>query len=379
MDWFTPTEVHALLREQAARFARERLGPRAEQADREERFDRDLFSALGQELGLFGVMVPEEYGGAGLDLLASVAIIEELSREDPGFALSYLAHDLLFVYNLYVNGSHGQRARYLPKVISGGWLAGLAMTGPESGSDVLGMRCRARRDGDHYILTGTKQFVTNVTGDVFLVYARTGDGPRDISAFVVEATSPGVHVGRLESKLGMRSSPTGQLVFDQTPVPVENRLGEEGRGLVGMMRNLEVERIGLAAQSIGIASRCVDEMVAFGRERRSFGRSILDHGQVQRLVADSYASTQAARSLVCLAASKVCEGGRNRLLADSAKLLAARTGEQVARAAVQVLGGYGYCRDYPVERLLRDAILISIGGGTNEMMEKNITRELTRR
>ena len=378
-DLFTPTEVHQMVREQVARFARERIEPQAAQADEEERFDKELFLDVARELGLFGVTVSEEDGGAGLDLIATVIALEELSRVDPGFGLSYLAHELLFVHNFDVNGSPEQKARYMQKVISGEWIAGMAMTDPVSGSDVLSMRCHARRDGDHYVLNGSKQFITNAQdGRLFLVYARTGEGRRDISAFLVETAYEGCSVGRKESKMGMRTSPTSTIDFEEVRVPAENLLGEENGGLLGMMRNLEAERIGLAAQSVGIALRCVDEMVSYSLERFSFGKALHAHGQIQRLIAESFARTQAARTLVYVAASQTGGGRRNRLMADAAKLTAATVGEEVARNAIQVLGGYGYCRDYPVERMLRDAILLSIGGGTNEMMQKNITNDLVR-
>ncbi|MBM4319910.1 MAG: isovaleryl-CoA dehydrogenase [Deltaproteobacteria bacterium] len=380
LDLFTPSEVHAMVREQVSRFARERLEPRAARADEEERFDDELMRAMGSELGMFGVTVPEDEGGAGLDMTATVIVLEELSRVDPGFGLSYLAHELLFVHNFHSNGSKEQKERYLPRVISGEWLAGMAMTDPVSGSDVLAMKCTARRDGDGgYVLDGAKQFITNAgPGRLFLTYARTGEGRRDISALLVESDYPGFSVGRKESKLGMRSSPTCELAFEEVRVPLANLLGEENQGLFGMMRNLEAERIGLAAQSVGIALRCVDEMVPYALERRSFGKPLIEHGQMQRLIAESYAHTMAARTLLYQAAAHVGSGQRNRLLADAAKLTAARVGEEVARNAIQVLGGYGYCREYPVERLLRDAILLAIGGGTNEMMQKNICNELKR-
>lgn len=378
-DLFTPSEVHGMVREQVSRFARERLEPQAGAADQAERFDPQLLRAMARELGMFGVTVPEEEGGAGLDLTAAVIVLEELSRVDPGFGLSYLAHELLFVHNFHVNGSAEQKKRYLPLVVSGEWIGGMAMTDPASGSDVLAMKCVARKDGNGWVINGAKQFITNAgPGQIFLVYARTGPEKRDISAFLVEAGTPGFTVGRKESKLGMRSSPTCELSFEDVVVPAENLVGAENQGLLGMMRNLEAERIGLAAQSVGIALRCLDEMVPYATDRRSFGKPLIEHGQMQRLIAESFAQTQAARTLVYLAASQAGSGQRNRLLADAAKLVSATVGEQVARAAIQVLGGYGYCREYPVERLLRDAILLAIGGGTNEMMQKNICAELKR-
>ncbi|MCA9521937.1 MAG: acyl-CoA dehydrogenase family protein, partial [Myxococcales bacterium] len=306
---------------------------------------------------------------------------EELSRFDPGFTLSYLAHEVLFVNNFYHNSNPGQRARYLAKVISGEWIAGMAMTEPACGTDVLGMQTIAERRGDRYVLNGTKQFITNgPTGDVFLVYAKVGDrSHKQVTAFVVEATSPGFSAANKERKMGMRGSPTSQLVFEDCEVPVENRLGDEHQGTAHMMRNLEIERVTLAAQSVGIALRCLEVMNEYANTRTAFGEPLNEFGQIQRLIGESYAQTMAARALVYHTAGAIDPTKRRSLEAASAKLMATNVGEIVARAAIQVLGGYGYCREYPVERLLRDAILLSIGGGTNEAMQKNITRDLRRR
>jgi isovaleryl-CoA dehydrogenase len=379
VDLFNPTDEHRQLRATLRRFADTELEPQAAAADEREELCLPLFRRLGRELGLFGLTVPTADGGAGLDAVAAVIAMEELSRADPGFALSYLAHEVLFVHNVYHSASPAQRARTLPRVLGGEWIAGMAMTEPGCGTDVLGMRTTATRRGDRYLLNGSKQFITNgPCGQVFLVYAKTEARSRDISAFLVEASSPGFSVGAKESKLGMRASPTSGLVFEDCEVPAENLLGEEGRATVHMMRNHEIERVTLAAQSLGIAARCLEVMTGYAAERTAFGRPILEHGQVQRLVADAYAETEAARALVYHVAHVIDPHERRSLRAAAAKLVASGTGERVARAAIQVLGGYGYCRDYPVERLMRDAILLSIGGGTNEAMQKNIAVELMR-
>jgi isovaleryl-CoA dehydrogenase len=379
-DLFNPTDEHRQLRETLRRFAENELEPQAKAHDEKEEFNLPLFKRLGSEMGLFGLTVPAEDGGGGLDPVASVIVMEELSRVDPAFTLSYLAHEILFVHNVYHASSPEQRRRYLANVISGEWIAGMAMTEPEAGTDVLGMRTTATRQGDRYLLNGTKQFITNGPyGQVFLVYAKTDSKRRDVSAFIVESRFPGFSVGKKESKMGMRASPTSCLVFENCEVPAENLLGEEGRATVHMMRNLEIERVTLAAQSVGIALRCRDVMTNYAvAERKSFGHPIIEHGEVQRLVADAYAETEAARALVYHVAHEIDPARRRSLRAASAKLFAPGVGERVARAAIQVLGGYGYCRDYPVERMLRDAILLSIGGGTNEAMEKNIAGDLQR-
>jgi isovaleryl-CoA dehydrogenase len=379
-DLFNPTDEHRQLRDTLRRFVREELEPQAAGHDEREEFNLALFRRLGTEMGLFGLTVSAEEGGGGLDPVATVIVMEEMSRADPGFALSYLAHEVLFVHNFFNSGNADQRARYLNNVVSGEWIAGMAMTEPEVGTDVLGMRTLAVRKGDRYVLNGTKQFITNGPyGQLFLVYAKTDPKKKDISAFLVESSYTGFSVGKKESKLGMRASPTSCLVFEDMEVPAENLLGEEGRATVHMMRNLEIERVTLAAQSVGIALRCVEEMGRYAvAQRKSFGKALIEHGQIQRLVGDSYAETEAARALVYHVAHQIDPQARRSLGAAAAKLFAPTVGEHVARAAIQVLGGYGYCRDYPVERMLRDAILLSIGGGTNEAMQKNIARDLMR-
>jgi len=383
-DLYNPTESHAQLREMVRAWGRENLEPQASAYDESETFNEALFRRFGSELGLFGVTVPESVGGAGLDPVAAAIIHEEFSRFDPGITLSYLAHEVLFVNNFYHSSSDDQRARYLSRVLSGEWIAGMAMSEPGAGTDVLGMSARADRRGDLYVLNGTKQWITNAThGDVFLIYARTGDADCDtrraFSAFVVEASSPGFSVGKKEKKLGMRASPTAPLILENVEVPLANRLGDEGGAMVHMMRNLEIERVTLAAQSIGIGLRCLDEMGRYAiAERKAFGQYLIEFGQIQRLIADSFARCHAARALVYDVAHRLGPNSRQSLGAAAAKLAATGMAEEVARAAIQVFGGYGYTREFPVERMLRDAILLSIGGGTNEAMQKNIARDLMR-
>lgn len=377
-DLFNPTENHLSLRENVAAFAKQSLDEQAKEHDDGELFNAPLFRRLGTELGIFGVTVPEEDGGMGLDPVASVIIHEEFSAYDPGFTLSYLAHEVLFVNNFYYSSNPLQKQKYLAKVLSGEWIGGMGMTEPEAGTDVLGMSTIAVRRGDRYILNGTKQYITNGNvGQVFLIYAKTSKDARRTTAFIVESSFPGFSVGKKEEKMGMRSSPTTQLVFDNTEVPAENLIGAEDGALVHMMRNLEIERVTLAAQSLGIAKRCVEVMCDYTiRHREAFGKKLIEFGQIQRLVAESYADYQAARALVYDVAAKIHPENRNSLGAASAKLVATQMAERVSRNAIQVLGGYGYCREYPVERLHRDAILLSIGGGTNEAMQKNIAADL---
>lgn len=377
-DLFNPTEDHLALRQSVASFAERELDEQAKENDETESFNEMLFKRLGSELGIFGITVPEEEGGHGLDPLASVIIHEEMSRFDPGFTLSYLAHEVLFVNNFFYSSNASQRSRYLSKVITGEWIGGMGMTEPGAGTDVLGMATHAVKKGDRYIINGVKQYITNGSvGQVFVLYTKLDKNAKKMTSFVIESSYKGFSVGKKEEKMGMRSSPTTQLVFEDMEVPEENLLGDENGAITHMMRNLEIERVTLAAQSLGIARRCVDIMCDYTvRHREAFGKKLMEFGQIQRLVAESYADYQAARALVYQVASELGPDVRNSLGAASAKLVATQMAERVSRNAIQALGGYGYCREYPVERLHRDAILLSIGGGTNEAMQKNIASDL---
>lgn len=380
-DAYNPSEAHRSLRESVARFAKENILPQADAFDATEEFNVELFRRFATELGLFGVTVPEEYGGLGLDATAAVIIHEEMSRYDPALTMSYLAHEELFVNNFFYSATEEQRERYLSKVLDGTWIGAMGMSEPGAGTDVLGLITTARRDGDSYVLNGTKQWITNAThADVFLIYARIEGQPRQsISAFVVERTFEGFSIGRKETKMGMRQSPTAQLILEDVRVPADNLLGGEGGALVNMMRNLEIERLTLAAQSLGVAMECTEIMANYAiNDRKAFGQPLSAFGQIQRFIGEAYAKTEAARALVYQCASATNALNRNSLGAAAAKLVATTTAEEIARNAIQVLGGNGYTRDYHVERLYRDAILLSIGGGTNEAMQKNMTGDLVR-
>jgi isovaleryl-CoA dehydrogenase len=372
---FNPTEEHRMLRDMVAEFARNEVAPQAEEQDKLGHMNVPLFRKLG-ELGLLGITIPEEDGGAGLDATAAVIVHEELSKYDPGFCLAYLAHAMLFVNNFYYASNDDQKARYLDKVISGEWVGAMGMTEPDHGTDVLGMTTTAVRDGDDYILNGTKTYITNgPEAEVFQVYAKTGG---KVSAFIVERSFEGFSTSPHIEKMGMRGSSMSELIFDNCRVPAKNLLGAEGSGLTHMMRNLEIERLTLAAMSCGIAVRCVETMVQYAADRKAFGQPINRFGQIQRYIADSYAMTEAARCLTYNVARAVGPGIRNRVGTDAAKLFAAPVGKQVADNCMQVLGGAGYCTEYQVERLFRDAKLLEIGGGTLESHQKNLTKDLTR-
>jgi isovaleryl-CoA dehydrogenase len=383
LDLFAPTPEHALLAETLREFVQREVEPQAALHDRDETFNHALFRRAG-EIGLLGLTLPEQYGGAGLDATAAVQLYEALSTSDPGFALAVLAHSILFAQNVHVNGNDLQRKHVLPKAASGAWIGGLCMTEPAVGTDVLALRTQARRDGDHYVLSGTKTFITNggiderTLGDCFVVYAATAPG--QITAFLVEKGLAGFSLGqKWKDKLGMRASFTAELVFDGVRVPVSARLGEEGQGTLQMMRNLEVERLTLAAMSVGIAQRCVEVMLRYANERKTFGVPLREHGQIQRYLAESFAEYRAARTLVYDVARRIdlARTGQ-RVDADAAKLFASQAGKRAADAAIQVLGGYGYMGEYVVERLWRDAKLLEIGGGTLEAHHKNLVKDLSR-
>jgi isovaleryl-CoA dehydrogenase len=372
---FNPTEEHRFLRQSIADFARKEVEPQAAEHDQKGVLNVPLFRKLA-DLGVLGITVPAEDGGAGMDTVAAVIVHHELAKHDPGFTLAYLAHAMLFVNNFYHCASPEQRKRYLPKTLSGEWVAGMGMTEPGAGTDVLGMQTTARREGDHWVLNGTKTYITNgCEGHCFLVYAKV-DGR--ITAFVVDRTCPGFTTSNHIDKLGMRGSTMSELIFENCRIPADNLLGEIGGGLTHMMRNLEIERLTLAAMSVGIAERCVDIMIRYSDERRTFGKPIHEYGQIQRYVADGYAAMEAAKALTYNVARDVGADKRARIGSDAAKLFAAPVGKMCADYAMQVMGGAGYCREYPVERFWRDAKLLEIGGGTLEAHQKNMTKDLTR-
>jgi len=385
-DLFNPTSEHRALRELVRSFTEREVDPQAESFDHAERFNLALFRQLG-DLGLLGITVDERFGGSGLDPVAAVIAHEEISAADPGFALAYLAHSMLFANNLQVNGNDEQRSKYLPDACTGRAVCGMCMTEPGAGTDVLGMQTTATKKGDRYVLNGAKMWITNGAvsdtelGDTFLVYARVEGQPRNqLSMFIVEKGFPGFSLGqKIKGKLGMRASTTAELVFEDCEVPGENLVGSEGAATICMMRNLEIERVTLAAMSVGIARRSVEVMNRYASERTSFGKPLRDFGQIQRYIGQSYAEFMAGRAYTYYTASsmKLDEPG-HRLDSDGVKLFTSTMAKDIADRAIQVLGGYGYVSEYVVERLWRDAKLLEIGGGTLEAHQKNMCRELQR-
>mmetsp|Transcript_2837 Transcript_2837/g.5090 ORF Transcript_2837/g.5090 Transcript_2837/m.5090 type:complete len:440 (-) Transcript_2837:461-1780(-) len=386
-DLFNPTEEHKMLRATVREFAINEVRPKALEYNRAEKFNRDLFNKCG-DLGLLGVTVDVEHGGSGMDAVAAVIVHEELSAADPAFTLSYLAHSMLFANNVNVNGSEAHKAAFLPDACSGGSVCGMCMSEPDAGTDVMGMRTKAVKssDGSSYKLSGQKMWITNgtvdgeTTGDAFLVYARTGEGRGEVSSFLVPKGAPGFTLGqKIEDKCGMRASMTAELVFDNVEVPASSLVGEEHGASLCMMRNLEIERIALAAMSLGIARRSIEVMNAYASDRTAFGKTLNNYGQIQKHVADSYCEYMSGRSYVYNVARTLdLKSAGNGLDADGVKLFCGNMGKQVADRAIQVLGGYGYVGEYQVEQLWRDAKLLEIGGGTNEAHHKNMIRDLKR-
>lgn len=387
-DLYNPTSEHQMLRETVRDFVRAEVEPQALEFDRKEQFNLPLFRKLG-ELGLLGITVSEEFGGAGMDATAAVIAHEELSYSDPGFCLAYLAHAMLLVNNVSVNASTEQKKKFLPKLCSGEWCGGMAMSEPHVGTDVLGMLTTAVKSSGSYQINGRKMWITNGTldekgtpADCVLVYAKTGEskGRAQISTFLVEKSHKGFSVGqKIRDKTGMRGSNTAELVFDHCQVPEANLVGKEGESMLHMMRNLEIERLTLAAMSLGIAKRSVEVMNKYAAEREAFGKPLNQFGQVQKYIADSYAEYKACRAYVYDVARKMrLDAEGQRVDSDGAKLVATTMGKNVADRAMQVLGGYGYVGEYVVERLWRDAKLLEIGGGTLEAHQKNICRDLAK-
>ncbi len=385
-DLFNPTEEHRALRRTVRDFTEREVDPQAAAHDRSESFNLDLFRKLGT-VGLLGITVPERFGGAGMDAVAAVIAHEEIAAADPGFCLAYLAHSILFANNLHQNGSEPLRSRHLPPACSGEKIGAMCMSEPSVGTDVLGMRTSAVRRGDVYVLNGAKMWITNGAvsdrelGDLFLVYARTGDkGQRSLSLFLVEKGFPGFKLGqKLKDKLGMRASTTAELVFEDCEVPAANLVGREGNAVVHMMRNLDLERLTLAAMSLGIARRSIEVMNRYASERRAFGQRIREFGQIQSHIASSYAAWMAGRSYVYnTAGSLPLDRAGSRIDTNGVKLYCSTMAKEVADRAIQVLGGYGYVGEFQVERLWRDAKLLEIGGGTIEAHQKNLTRDLAR-
>ena len=366
------------LRASVAQFARDRIAPLAADIDRDNRFPRELWPQLG-ELGLLGITVEEEHGGAGLGYLAHVVAMEEVSRASASVGLSYGAHSNLCVNQLRRWGTPEQKQRYLPKLISGEHVGALAMSEPGAGSDVVGMRTRATRSGDAYVLTGSKMWITNgPEADTLVVYATLDPelSARGITAFIIERGMPGFTTAQKLDKLGMRGSDTCELVFDHCTVPAANVLHKEGLGAHVLMSGLDYERVVLAGGPLGIMQACLDAILPYVHERKQFGRPIGTFQLMQAKIADMYTTMNACRAYV-YAVARACDRGQiTRFDAAGCILQASERATWMALEAIQALGGNGYINDYATGRLLRDAKLYEIGAGTSEIRRMLIGREI---
>ncbi|WCM29751.1 isovaleryl-CoA dehydrogenase [Sphingomonas sp. QA11] len=365
-----------MIRDVTQRFASEQIAPLAARIDAEDWFPKELWPAMG-ELGLHGITVEEEFGGLGLGYLEHVIACEEVSRASASIGLSYGAHSNLCVNQIRRWANPEQKAKYLPKLVSGEHVGSLAMSEAGAGSDVVSMKLRAQETDAGYVLNGTKFWITNAAyADTLVVYAKTGEGSRGITTFLIEKDMPGFSIGQKIDKMGMRGSPTAELVFTDCEVPHENVMGPVNGGVGVLMSGLDYERTVLAGIQLGIMQACLDVVLPYLRERKQFGKPIGAFQLMQAKVADMYVALNSARAYV-YAVARACDAGKTtRFDAAGAILLASENAFRVAGEAVQALGGAGYTRDWPVERFLRDAKLLDIGAGTNEIRRMLIGREL---
>ncbi|WP_434528869.1 isovaleryl-CoA dehydrogenase [Vibrio sp. K4] len=371
-------ETIDMLRDHVNAFATEHIAPIAADIDRDNQFPNHLWSKFG-EMGLLGVTVDEEFGGAGMGYLAHVVAMEEISRASASVALSYGAHSNLCVNQIFRNGSPAQREKYLPKLIDGSHVGALAMSEPNSGSDVVSMQLRAEDRGDHFLMNGNKMWITNgPDADTLVVYAKTdpNGGSRGITAFIIEREFEGFSHAQKLDKLGMRGSNTCELVFQDCVVPKENVLGELNRGVEVLMSGLDYERVVLAAGPLGIMQACMDEVVPYVHDRKQFGKSIGEFQLVQGKLADMYSRMNAAKAYVYAVAAACDRGECTRKDAAGVILYSAELATQMSLDAIQLLGGNGYINEYATGRLLRDAKLYEIGAGTSEIRRMLIGREL---
>ncbi len=375
---FDLNEEQKMLQDTVAKFVERDVVPLAEEIDEQERFPEENFRRMA-EMGLFGMPIPEEYGGSGTDFLSCVLVMEELMKGCAATGNTYGAHAILCAENIYRNGNEDQRRKYLPDLIEGKTVGGLAITEPESGSDALSLRTRAEKKGDKYILNGTKMFITNgPLADVVIVYAKTDPeaGHRGISAFIVEKDFPGYATGKTLKKMGVKGSPTGELIFENMEVPEENLLGGENQGLKVLMSGLDRERILWSIAPVGMAQAAFDLAFKYATERVQFGTQIINFQMIQGLLADVAAEIQAARLLCYWAATMADSGKRVRLEASYAKLYGTLVGVKAVGEAMQVFGGYGFIREFPIQRMYRDIKGIEFGAGTSNIQRLIIIGEL---
>jgi alkylation response protein AidB-like acyl-CoA dehydrogenase len=375
---FEFTEEQLMIKETARKFAVEELAPKASERDEKEEFPHEEIKKLA-ELGFMGMMVSEKYGGPGFDTISYVLAMEEISKVDASVGVIMSVNNSLICWPIETFGTEEQKLKYLPRLARGELLGAFCLSEPEAGSDASNQRTTAVKDGDCYILNGTKNFITNgVYANILIVFAQTDKekGSKGISAFIVEKDLPGVIVAKKEKKLGIRSSDTAQIVFEDCKVPASNRLGEEGAGFKIAMTTLNGGRIGIAAQALGIAQASLEASIKYAKERKTFGKYLAEHQAIQFKIADMATKIEAARLLTLLAAWKKDRGERYVKEASMAKLFASQVAVESALEAVQIHGGYGYIKDFPVERYLRDSKITEIYEGTSEIQRIIIAREL---
>lgn len=367
--WFF-TEEERMVQDSTRDFSQRNLKPYAEKADEEESIPDSHFEGLAA-LGLLGITAPEKYGGARMGCVAATIAMEEVAKACASTALSYLAHSILVVHNMAKNASEEQKARYLPDLILGKKIGGLGMTEPNSGSDSLSLSTHAKKKGNVYVLNGSKIFITNAPqGKLFFCYAKMDLSKKDITSFLLEEGMAGFSKGKTLHKMGMRGSPTGELIFENCEVPEKNLIGKENGATKNMLNNLNIERITISGISLGIAASCLEEMVKYACNREQFNQPIAKFQMIQKMIADADAELFAIRTAVYTAAKEfdLYPEKNHAVSAARAKLIAAQSATKIALDAIQVLGGYGYTREFPVERYMRDAKLNEIGAGTNEVM-----------
>ena len=379
---FELTEEQSLIRNMVREFAETEIAPSAKSRDEEERFDRDLMFDKLAELGLTGIVFPEEYGGAGADYISYAIAVEELSRVCASTGVTLSAHLSLCANPIFLFGTEEQKQTFLTPLATGEKLGAFGLTEPAAGSDAGGTKTTAQREGDFWILNGTKIFITNAgDAETYVVLARTdknAEKHHGISAFIVEKDTPGFSFGKKEEKLGIRSSPTMELIFENCQIPAANLLGQEGEGFKVAMKTLDGGRIGIASQALGIAQGALDVAVNYAKERKQFDTPISRFQGIQFQLADMATQIEASRLLVYSAAFKASNGSSYSQASAMAKLMASETAMKVTTQAVQILGGYGYTRDFPVERMMRDAKITEIYEGTSEIQRLVIGTNLTR-
>lgn len=376
--WYFSDEEKQL-QEVCREFAKNEIAPYAEHHDTHETFNIDAFKKMG-ELGLLGITADPEFGGAGLGATAATIVMEEFGKACPGLTLSYLAHAMLCVNNIATNASKEQQAKFLPKLITGEHIGAMGMSEPAYGSDAIGLQCKAVADGDNYIINGNKMWITNAQyADIVYLYTRTGENKKDLTTFIVDTkATKGYSVSKAIHKMGMRGSPTGELAFENAKVPKENRVGSEGDSVSHMMRNLEIERLTISGISLGVAQACVDQCLKYANEREQFGKTLGNFQLIQKMIAEMAAETEMMRSFLYDSCKQWDEGKVSNTRAAMVKLNLPKMATKIALDAIQLHGGYGYSREFPLERLMRDNKLNEIGAGTNEVMIMIIAKNLLR-